>query len=66
MDQARTDRVKTLREVLADIEAKCAACPIPSTVFCNEGCLLPAARVVAETELRDCWEYVHALDKTNL
>ena len=62
----RIDRIKTLREVLSDIESKCGACPIMSTAFCNEGCLLPAARVVAETELRDRGEYVHALDKTNL
>ena len=58
-DQDRIDRIKTLRQVLADIEAKCGTCPIMSTGFCNEGCLLPAAKVVAETELRDCGEYVH-------
>ena len=66
IDQGRIDRIKTLRQVLVDIEAKCGACPIASTWYCNEGCLLPAAKVVAETELRDCGEYVHALDKTNL
>jgi len=59
-------RIKTLRKVLADIEAKCNACPIASTWYCNEGCLMPAAKVVAETELSDLGEYVHAVDKTNL
>lgn len=66
MTTDRIERIKTLRKVLADIEAKCCACPIMSTCFCNEGCLLPAARVIAETELRDCGEYVHVVDKTNL
>ena len=55
----RTARIKKLRAVLADIEAKCDRCVHIGTWYCNHECIVPTAKVIAETELRDRGEYVH-------
>jgi len=52
------DRVKILRQILEAIEVKCGTCPIVSTWYCNSGCLLPAAKTIAEFELKDLGEYI--------
>lgn len=54
----RTERIKKLREVLADIEARCGRCSWIGPWGCNERCHLPALKEITRRLLENEGAYI--------
>lgn len=53
-DRERIERIQELTGVIEEIDNKCyATCPHTGTWYCNQQCLWPAMRKVAEERLRE-------------